>query len=76
MAAEMDDHIREQTGGKKSLRDALSYLIGWTAQNHRAFRTEELPELFWVATNVDITSILNSWMKPPRTPHPNSAPLH
>lgn len=64
MAAEMDDHIREQTGGKKSLRDALSYLISWTAQNHRAFRTAELPELFWVATNVDITSILNSWMKP------------
>ncbi len=66
MAAEMDDHIREQTGGKKSLRDALSYLISWTAQNHRAFRTAELPELFWVATNVDTTSILKSWMQPPR----------
>ncbi len=58
MAAEMDDRIRTQTSGQKSLRDALRYLMAWTAQNRRAFRTDELPEIFRQATGVDTTSIL------------------
>ncbi len=66
MAAEMDDRIRAQTSGQKSLRDALRYLMAWTAQNRRAFRTDELPEIFRQATGVDTTSILKSWMQPPR----------
>jgi predicted metalloprotease with PDZ domain len=76
MAAEMDDAIRAQTGGQKSLRDALSYLMAWTKQNRRAFRTDELPEIFKRATGVDTTSILKSWMQPPRPAPQNSAPLH
>jgi predicted metalloprotease with PDZ domain len=75
MAAEMDDRIRAQTSNQKSLRDALRYLMAWTAQNHRAFRTDELPEIFRQATGVDTTSILNSWMQPTRTAT-NSSPLH
>ena len=43
MAAEMDDFIREQTHNQKSLRDALRHLLDWSAQNHRAFRTERTP---------------------------------
>jgi predicted metalloprotease with PDZ domain len=76
MAAEMDDRIRTETSGQKSLRDALRYLIAWTAQNHRAFRTDELPEIFRQATGVDTTSILKSWMQPPRPAPATSSPLH
>ncbi len=76
MAAEMDDRIQAQTSGQKSLRDALRYLMGWTAQNKRAFRTDELPEIFRQATGVDTTSILKSWMQPPHPAATNPAPLH
>jgi predicted metalloprotease with PDZ domain len=76
MAAEMDDRIRAQTNNQKSLRDALRYLIAWTAQNHRAFRTEELPEIFRQATDVDTSTILKGWLKPQQAGPANSAPLH
>src|SRR5579871_4148146 len=75
MAAEMDDRIQAQTSGQKSLRDALRYLVAWTAQNRRAFRTEELPEIFRQATGVDTTSILESWMQPPRPTSSTASPL-
>jgi predicted metalloprotease with PDZ domain len=65
MAAEMDDSIRKQTSGEKSLRDALRHLMDWSAHNHRAFRTEELPAIFREATGVDAASILDRWMQPP-----------
>jgi len=76
MAAEMDDYIQAQTSGQKSLRDALRYLIAWTAQNKRAFRTDELPGIFRQATGVDTSSILQSWMQPPRPAAATSSPLH
>jgi predicted metalloprotease with PDZ domain len=76
MAAEMDDRIRAQTSGQKTLRDALRYLMAWTAQNRRAFRPDELPEIFRQATGVDTASILKSWMQPPRPAPANSTPLH
>jgi predicted metalloprotease with PDZ domain len=68
MAAEMDDRIRSRTGGQKSLRDALRHLMEWSEQNHRAFRTEELPVIFQEVTGVDTTSILRQWMQPPVQP--------
>jgi predicted metalloprotease with PDZ domain len=64
MAAEMDDFIRAQTQGKKSLRDALRYLLDWSERNHRAFRTEELPVIFRDAIGVDTKNILERWMQP------------
>ena len=64
MAAEMDDFIRTQTQGKKSLRDALRYLLDWSERNHRAFRTEELPAIFRDATGVETKPILDRWMQP------------
>jgi predicted metalloprotease with PDZ domain len=76
MAAEMDDRIRAQTSGQKSLRDALRYLIAWTTQNRRAFRTDELAEIFREATGVDVSSILNARMKPLHPAPENPAPLH
>jgi predicted metalloprotease with PDZ domain len=68
MAAEMDDRIRSQTQGQKSLRDALRHLMDWSAQNHRAFRVEELPVIFRQATDVDTADILDRWMQAPRQP--------
>jgi predicted metalloprotease with PDZ domain len=64
MAAEMDDAIRAQTNGQKSLRDALRHLIAWTSKNHRAFRVEELPQIFREATGVDTSVILNRHLQP------------
>ena len=64
MAAEMDDEIRTKTAGKKSLQDALQALLIWSAQNDRAFRTEELPQVFQAATGVNVQAILNHWMNP------------
>jgi predicted metalloprotease with PDZ domain len=65
MAAEMDERIRLQTNGQKSLRDALRYLMDWSERNRRAFRTEELPVIFREATGVDTANILDRWMQPP-----------
>jgi predicted metalloprotease with PDZ domain len=65
MAEEMDTRIRTETHGAKSLRDALRALVAWTAQNHRAFRIEELPVRFYEATGVDTKAILEKWMNPP-----------
>ncbi len=65
MAAEMDDLIRTKTAGKKSLQDALQALLAWSAEHHRAFRTEELPRIFQAATGVDVQPILTSWTNPP-----------
>ena len=64
MAAEMDDRIRAETHGRKSLRDALRALIAWSAQNHRAFRVEDLPVVFQEATGVDTREILVRWLAP------------
>jgi len=64
MAAEMDDRIRRETHGAKSLRDALRALVAWTAQNHRAFRVEELPQRFREATGVETGGILQHWLAP------------
>jgi predicted metalloprotease with PDZ domain len=64
MAAEMDNFIRAKTQGKKSLCDALRYLLDWSERNHRAFRTEELPVIFREATGVETKNILDRWMQP------------
>jgi predicted metalloprotease with PDZ domain len=65
MAGEMDDRIRSLTNGQKSLRDALRHLMDWSEQNHRAFRTDELPLIFRETTGVDTTNILDRWMQAP-----------
>jgi predicted metalloprotease with PDZ domain len=63
MAAEMDDRIRARTQQKKSLRDALRYLLDWSEKNRRAFRVEELPVIFRDATGVDTRDILDRWLQ-------------
>ncbi len=65
MAAEMDDAIRAQTGGRKSLRDALRALVAWSQTERRAFRLEELPELLRQGTGVDVRAAFEEWLAAP-----------
>jgi predicted metalloprotease with PDZ domain len=64
MAEEMDSFIRKETNGQKRLRDALRYLVAWSAREKRAFRIEELPVIFKAATGVDTRPILEKWLAP------------
>lgn len=64
MAAAMDDRIQQQTGGARSLRDALRFLVAWTAREQRAFTIEELPRLIQEATGVDVGPVMREWLAP------------
>ena len=64
MAAALDDRIQATTGGAKSLRDALRYLVTWTAREHRAFTLDELPGLLREATGVDVSAVVSEWLRP------------
>jgi predicted metalloprotease with PDZ domain len=68
MASEIDDRIRERTGGEKSLREALRWLLSWSAENRRPFQPEDLPRYFAAATGVDTADIFERWMQPLETP--------
>ena len=68
MAAEMDDRIRSQSQGKKSLRDALRALLRWSEENQRPFQTRELPGYFKSATGVEVADILERWQQPQEKP--------
>jgi predicted metalloprotease with PDZ domain len=64
LAAEIDERIRQRTGGAKSLRDALRFLVAWSAREHRAFRTGELADLFRQSTGVDTNDIIERELRP------------
>jgi predicted metalloprotease with PDZ domain len=64
MAAEMDDRIRAQSGGDKSLRDALRGLLRWSGEQQRPFQTADLPGYFKSATGVEVADILERWQQP------------
>lgn len=57
LAAELDDRIREVSGGQNRLRDFLRHLMDWSASNRRGFRIDELPGLVREATGADTTVI-------------------
>jgi predicted metalloprotease with PDZ domain len=64
MAAAIDEHIQGETRGVKSLRDALRYLVAWTAREQRAFAVDELPDLIRQATGVDTRAVVDEWLRP------------
>jgi predicted metalloprotease with PDZ domain len=64
MAAALDDRIQLETKGARSLRDALRYLVAWSAREHRAFELDELPELIRQATGVDTRAVIAEWLRP------------
>ena len=65
MAAEMDERIQAQTGGKKSLRDAFRALLAWSATNQRAIHVEEMTSIISDSTGVDVHDIVARWMEAP-----------
>jgi predicted metalloprotease with PDZ domain len=65
MAAEVDDRIQAQTGGKKSLRDAFRALLAWSTTNQRALQVEEMTQIISESTGVDVHDIVVRWMKAP-----------
>jgi predicted metalloprotease with PDZ domain len=64
MAAEMDDRIIAKSHGDKSLRDALRWLLNWSAAHHEPFQSEDLPKYFKEATGVDVADIYYHWLLP------------
>ncbi len=64
MAAAIDDRIRSQSKGLKSLRDAFQFLVAWTARERRAFANDELASLIQQATGVDTTAVIAEWLRP------------
>ncbi len=64
MAAAIDDRVQSASKGATSLRDALRYLVAWTAREQRAFQTDELPALIEQATGVDTRAVIAEWLRP------------
>ena len=65
MAAEVDDTIRAQTGGERSLRDALRYLVDWTEEHPFGFDDiSDLVDLIEAATGADIGEVVDRWLAP------------
>jgi predicted metalloprotease with PDZ domain len=64
MAAAMDDRIGRESKGTRSLRDALRFLVAWTARERRAFEVEDLPALIAEATGVDVSTTMAEWLRP------------
>ena len=64
MAAAIDDRIQSASNGTKGLRDALRYLVAWTAREHRAFQIDELGALIEEATGVNTRSVIAEWLRP------------
>lgn len=64
MAIEMNNYIKEKTGGKKSMKDVLRFLYYWTKENKRPFTMEEFPLLINKACGVSLTTIYNKWQLP------------
>jgi predicted metalloprotease with PDZ domain len=64
MAAAIDDRIRAESKGTRSLRDALRFLVAWTAREGRGFAIDELPGLIRQATGVDTRPVIEAWLRP------------
>ena len=64
MAAALDDRIRAESKGARSLQDAFKFLVAWTARERRAFSNDELASLIQQATGVDTTAVIAEWLRP------------
>ena len=70
MAAEINDYVKSQTGGKASMRTIYRYLYEWSRRNNRPFTLQEFPDLMKSATGVDVSAIYNKWQAPITGPAP------
>jgi predicted metalloprotease with PDZ domain len=68
MAREMDERIRAETDGRRSLADALRHVIAWSARERRPFELEQIPRLLSEGAGVELRDIYESWMAAPGSP--------
>jgi predicted metalloprotease with PDZ domain len=61
MAKEINDYVRQQTGGKASMRTIYRWLYEWSVKNRRPFTLEEFPGLLKAASGVDVSAIYTKW---------------
>jgi predicted metalloprotease with PDZ domain len=64
MAIEMNNYLKEQSQGKKSIKDVLRYLYNWSKENKRAYTMEEFPMLINKACGIDLSGIYKKWQLP------------
>lgn len=64
MALEMNTYLKEQSGGKKSMKDVLRFLYQWSKQNKRPFTMDEFPSLISKACDIDLKKIYDKWQLP------------
>ena len=64
MAAAIDDRIRLESKGARSLRDALRFMVAWAVRERRGFRNDELATLIQQATGVETSSVIAEWLRP------------
>ena len=64
MAVEMNNYLKEKSGGKKSMKDVFRYLYNWSKENKRPFTMEEFPLLINKACGIDLSSIYTKWQLP------------
>jgi predicted metalloprotease with PDZ domain len=63
MAIEMNEFIKQKTGGKKSMKDVFRYFYNWSKENTRPFTMQEFPLLINKAAGVDLSSIYRKWQE-------------
>ena len=68
MAAALDERIQERTAKRRSLRDALRFLVEWAARERRGFAIDELAGLIEQATGVATRDVIDTWLRPLETP--------
>ena len=64
MAIEMNDYIKEKTGGRKSMKDVFHYLYNWAKESKRPFTMDEFPILINKGSGVDVRAIYHKWQMP------------
>lgn len=64
MAMEMDDYLKAESGGKKSMKDVFRYLYQWAKKEQRPFTMEEFPLLINKASGIDMGEIYSKWQLP------------
>jgi len=64
MATEMNNYLKEQSQGKKSMKDVLRWLYNWSKENKRPYTMEEFPILINKACGIDLNGIYKKWQLP------------
>ena len=64
MAAAIDDRIQARPAARRACATRCGSWWRWTAREHRAFSNEELPALIREATGVDVSAVIEEWLRP------------